>query len=314
MILRSALALLTTALLANVAWAAPTLRADITVTAPVVTMADMFDDAGELAETALFRAPKPGTSGNVPLKDITAALARIGVLQFEAEGLVNVRVTRSAAIIDEAALTELIAADLRTRGILGTGMTLDTLFATPVAAIKAEAVAQPAKLLSLRYLPGNGAFSARFAIAGVDQTLDVSGTIELMIEAPHITANLPAGTLLSPENIAMRPVPVRFVESVGVARLEDVVGKSLVRQSREGMMLRPTDVTTPLVVSKNDPVTIYFRKGPMTLTVKGQAITSAAAGSPVQVLNLMSKRVISATVIAPGAVEVGSDPLAIAGL
>ncbi|MDB5614591.1 MAG: flgA [Devosia sp.] len=314
MILRSTLALLTTTLLANVAWAAPTLRADITVTAPVVTMADMFDDAGDLAATALFRAPNPGTSGNVPLKDITAALARIGVLQFEAEGLDNVRVTRSAAIIDEAALSDLIAADLKTRGILGTGMTLDTLFASPVASINAEAVAEPAKVLSLRYLPGNGAFSARFSIAGVDQPLDVSGTIELMIEAPHITSNLPAGTLLSAENITMRPVSVRFVEGAGVARLEDVVGKSLVRQSREGMMLRPTDVTTPLVVSKNDSVTIYFRKGPMTLTVKGQAITSAASGSPVQVLNLMSKRVISATVIAPGAVEVGADPLAVAGL
>jgi len=61
-------------------------------------------------------------------------------------------------------------------------------------------------------------------------------------------------------------------------------------------------------------VTIYFRQGPMTLTVKGQAITGATIGGPLQVLNLMSKRIISATAIAAGAVEVSADPLALAGL
>ena len=50
------------------------------------------------------------------------------------------------------------------------------------------------------------------------------------------------------------------------------------------------------------------------LTVKGQAITSASMGGAVQVLNLMSKRVITARALAAGAVEVSNDPLAVAGL
>ena len=314
MILRSALAALSTMLLAHTAAAAPVLRSDVIVTAPLVTVGDMFEDAGMVAETALFRAPKPGTSGLVAIDDITAALGRIGITQFEAEGVTGIRVTRPAAVIDEALLSGLIAADLKARGILGSGMSADTMFTTPVAAINAEAVAEPASVVSLRYLPGTGAFTARFAVAGIEQPLDVSGTIELMIEAPHITTSLPAGTLLTADKIEMRAVPVKFVDSTGAARLEDILGKTLTRQTREGMMLRPADVTAPLMVSKNDTVTIYFRKGPMTLTVKGQAITSAASGAPLQVLNLMSKRVISATAIAPGAVEVGSDPLAVAGL
>lgn len=314
MILRSARAAITILLLTSAAFAAPVLRAEVVVSAPLVTVGDMFEDAGAIAETALFRAPSPGTSGMVALDAVTAALARIGVADFEAGALTGVRVTRAASVVDEAMLTDLIAADLKQRGILGAGMSLDTLFATPVTAINAEAVANPASILNLRYLPGNGAFSARFTIAGQDRPLDVTGTIELMIEAPHINASLPAGSLLSASDIEMRPVPVKYVESNGLARLEDVVGKSLARQTREGMMLRPSDVSTPLLVSKNDAVIIYFRKGPMTLTVKGQAITGAAKGAPVQVLNLMSKRVVSATVLAPGAVEVGADPLAVAGL
>jgi flagella basal body P-ring formation protein FlgA len=314
MILRSAFATLTTILLANAAWAAPVLRSEIVVNAALVTVGDMFEDAGAEAEQALFRAPLPGTSGVVGLDDITTALGRLGIVDFEAGGLSGIRVTRAAAIVDETLLNTLIAADLTQRGILGSGMSLNTLFNTPVPAIHAEAVAEPASVVSLRYLPGSGAFTARFTIAGVEQPLDVSGTIELMVDVPHITANLPAGTLLSADNIEMRPVPLRFVESTGFPQLDDVVGKSLLRQSREGMMLKPADVAVPQLISKNDTVTIYFRKGPMTLTVKGQAVTGATIGAPLQVLNLMSKRVISATAIAPGAVEVGTDPLALAGL
>jgi flagella basal body P-ring formation protein FlgA len=314
MILRSAIATFAGLLLSGAAWAAPVLKTDIVVSAPIVTVGDMFDAAGAGAEQPLFRAPSPGTSGVVSVSDITAALARIGIEEFEANGADGVRVSRAAAVIDETVLSDLIAADLATRGIISTGMTVDTLFSVPVRPLNAEAVAEPARVISLRYLPGNGAFTARFAISGIEQPLDVAGTIELMIAVPHITASLPAGTLLSADNIEMRPVPLKFVESTGVARLEDVVGKTLVRQSREGMMLKPSDVSVPLLVSKNDPVTIYFRKGPMTLTVKGQAVTGAAAGGLVQVINLMSKRIISATAISAGAVEVSADPLALAGL
>lgn len=314
MILRSAIATFAALLLSGAAWAAPVLKSDIVVTAPIVTIGDMFDAAGSVAEQPLFRAPNPGTSGMVSVTDINAALARIGIKEFETGGLDGVRVSRAAAVIDEAVLTDLITADLSARGIISKGMTVDTLFSVPVKPLNAEAVAEPASVISLRYLPGSGAFTARFAITGIEQPLDVSGSIELMIAAPHINASLPAGTLLSADNIEMRPVPLKFVESTGVARLEDVVGKTLVRQSREGMMLKATDVSIPLLISKNDAVTIYFRNGPMTLTVKGQAVTGAAAGGLVQVINLMSKRVISATAISAGAVEVSADPLALAGL
>jgi flagella basal body P-ring formation protein FlgA len=314
MILRSAIATFAGLLLSGAAWAAPVLKADIVVSAPIVTVGDMFEAAGPGAEQPLFRAPNPGTSGMVSVTDITAAMARIGIKDFETSGIEGVRVSRAAAVIDETLLSGLIAADLAGRGIIGDGMTVDTLFSVPVQPLNAEAVAVPASVISLRYLPGSGAFTARFAIAGIEQPLDVSGSIELMIAAPHINASLPAGTLLSADNIEMRPVPLKFVESAGVPRLEDVVGKTLVRQSRQGMMLKASDVSVPLLISKNDPVTIYFRQGPMTLTVKGQAVTGAAAGGLVQVINLMSKRVISARAISAGAVEVSADPLALAGL
>ena len=136
----------------------------------------------------------------------------------------------------------------------------------------------------------------------------------MTVDMPHLTANLPAGTILLPEHIAMSPVPAGQANAYAFAPIEQLVGMALNRQSREGMMLRLSDVSAPLAVTKNDLVTIMYRRGPLTLTVKGQAITSASRGSSLQVLNLMSKRVISATAVAPGTVEVTGAPVSLAGL
>ena len=310
-VLASTLALL---LGAGMASAAPILRAEVTVTAPVVTVGDMFEDAGVLAEQPLFRSPLPGTTGNVDMSAVRSAAARIGLTQFEVNGLSQVRVSRAASIVDHELLAGLIAENLRSRGILGEGMSANMLFASPVDAINVAATDAPARLESLRYLPGNGTFSARFQLAGIDRPLDLSGTIEVSIEAPHLVAGLPAGTVLRPEHIVMRPLAIVQADAQGVASLDQLVGMALNRQSRDGMLLRASDVSTPLAVAKNDLVTIYYRQGPMTLTVKGQAVTCAATGAPLQVLILFSRRVISAQVLAPGAVVVSAAPMTLAGL
>jgi flagella basal body P-ring formation protein FlgA len=312
--MRSLIAALTTALLAGSALAAPQLKAEVVVIGAVVTVGDMFDDAGLQAELPLFRAPNPGTTGSVPLAAITTAAARIGIADFEANGLQSVNVIRRASVVDEAVLTDLIARDLMSRGTIGAAVHAQAMFTTPVTPINAEATDAPATLLSLRYLPGNGVFSARFAVAGMAKPLDVSGTLDLTVEAPHLATSLAAGTIISATDIQMRPVSLRNGDTSGFADPAQLVGMQLNRQSREGMLLKPADVSTPTLIARNDLVTIYFREGPMTLTVKGQAITNAVAGAPVQVLNLMSKRVITATALAAGAVEVSKDPLTLAGL
>ncbi len=311
---RLLLPLLAVALSGGTSFAAPALKAEILVIAPVVTVGDMFDDAGALAEKPLFRSPLPGTTGNVDLAAIRTATARIGLDAFEANGLNQVRVSRAAAIVDQNLLAGLIANDLRSRGILAGNANANVVLARAFDPIRAEASDNPARLDMLRYLPGNGSFTARFIVDGAPRHVDVNGTIELTIDAPHLSANLQAGTVLQPDHFVLRPIPLQQADAQGIAPLEQLVGMALNRQSREGMLIRASDVSVPLAVAKNDLVTIIYRQGPMTLTVRGQAVTGAAEGAPLQVLNLISRRVITAQAIGPGAVEVSSAPLTLAGL
>lgn len=300
-------------LAAGAAEAAPVLKADVTVVADIVTVGDMFDDPGAFAEKALFRAPLPGTTGLVTLAAVRDAAALVGLTEFVNEGVSRVRVARASTLVDAALLTGLIAEDLRTRGIAGGEVKVQAVFDAAEIAINAEAVAAPAQLVSLRYMPGSEGFWARFLIAGRDLPVDLTGRIQLMVEAPHLVDTRPAGTILQPSDIEMRPVPLKFAETAGIPTLDELVGKQLERHGHSGLMLKASDVSDPLVVQRNSMVTVYLRSGPMTLSVKGQALNSASVGQPVQVLNPISRKILHGVAMDNGNVGVTSI-LTVAGL
>lgn len=296
--------LLSVVLLTSTALAVPTLKGDVTVNKAIVTIGDMFENAGPLAETGIFMAPAPGTTGIVPLADLERAAARAGLDSFENVGFSRVRVARASTLVDAPMLDGLIEADLARRGILMNGVTAELRFDMAEVAYNAEAVANPASLVNLRYTPGNGAFSARFMIAGIDQPVDLNGSIELMTMAPRLAATLPAGTILGETDFDLAAVPLATADAGGYADLSQLVGKQLLRQTRGGIMLKASDVTAPKVVTRNALVTVLLKSGAMTLTVKGTALTTAATGEPVDVLNSVTKKILHGVARSDGAVEI----------
>ncbi|HEY4199859.1 MAG TPA: flagellar basal body P-ring formation chaperone FlgA [Devosiaceae bacterium] len=296
------------------AMAAPALKSSITVASAIVTVGDMFDGAGLNAEAPLFRAPAPGTTGTVAVSDIRAAAARAGLGDFDAAGLLSVQVVRAGTPVDEALLDDLISKDLTTRGILTDGVTANTKLDMALPTLTADAVDEPVKLVTMHYMPGSGNFSARFTLSGIEQPLDISGHIELMIEAPHLVGNLASGTVLGAKDIELRRIPLKFAESSGYVTIDQLVGKALQHQTRAGAMLKANDVADPQVITRNAAVTVYYRSGPMTLTVKGQALNAASAGETVSVLNALTKKVIMGVAAADGSVQITAGPLSVAGL
>lgn len=301
---------------ATTALAAPVLKAEVSVNHPVVTVGDMFDDAGLLAEKALFRAPAPGTTGMVSLEAVRAAATKAGLDDYLSDGVMAVKVERRAAVVDEIALTELIKADLGFRGLLPAGARVAARFDGSALPFRAEDVAVPVTLSALRWQPGSRAFAARFEIAGVDLPVDVTGTLELMVEVPHLAATVQAGAVLTPADIEMKAVPFDYADRAGVEALGDLVGKELRRNGRAGLMLKASDVMEPLAVRRNTQVTVLLKTGPMTLTVLAQALADASTGHPVQVMNSVTKKILNGVATAPGTVEISTATakLQVAGL
>ena len=305
-----ALTLCAALLLSSAALATPALKGDVTVNAAIVTVGDMFDGAGALAETAIFRAPAPGTTGIVPLADVQQAAKLIGLTAFDNVGYTRVRVVRASTIVDTAVLDGLISENLTQRGALSNGVTADVHYDRADLSFNAEAVSNPAQLVDLRYTPETGAFVARFMIAGIDQPVDLSGAIQLMTQAPRLTASKPAGAVLLRSDFEMAAVPVSTANAGNYADIDQLIGKQLLRQSRVGLMLKASDVAEPTVVSRNALVTVQLKAGAMTLTVKGQALGSAAAGEPVDVLNTATKKVLHGIAQPDGSVAIATTTVA----
>jgi flagella basal body P-ring formation protein FlgA len=298
------LALIAALLAAGTAVAAPTLKGEITVNRAIVTIGDMFDDAGALAETGIFLAPRPGTTGIVALADVERAAAMVGLTDFDNVGFTRVRVARASTLVDATTFTSLIDADLKRRGVIAGDISASLRFDVADVSFNAEAVAQPANLIDLRYAPGSKSFSARFTIAGIDQPVDLAGSIDLMTTAPRLQRSLPAGAVLTHADFELAPVSLDTADAGGFADLNQLVGKQLLRQSRGGLMLKATDVREPTVVNRNTIVTVVFNSGPMTLTVRGTALGTASAGEPVDVLNSVTKKILHGVARPDGSVQI----------
>ncbi len=301
-------------LIAGTASALPVLRADVTVTTPIVTVGDLFENAGLLAETAIFRSPAPGTTGTLSIDDLTAALRSAGIEQFETAGLNEVHVARAGRIIDMPLLNDLIGTDLAGRGILNDTMSMEIALDAPLPALASTNLEAPASLTILRYMPGSSTFSARFQVAGIDTPLDVSGQIQIMIEAPHLSRTLPQGTILGMDDITMEMVPLNYAEAAGLVSLENLIGKQLQRQVRAGVMIRPSDISEPEVIARNQAVTVILQQGALTLTTTGKALNSASMSEPVSVLNTLTNKVLQGYAAPNGTVTISAGPQRLAEL
>ncbi len=294
--------------------ARPILKSDVSVTSAIVTVGDMFENAGMFSESALFRSPAPGTTGQVSVQNISLAANRIGLEDFENPGLLSVSVYRAGTLVDERALEELITRNLLESGTLRQGMEISMFLDTPFTPTYAEGVSEPATLNSLRYVPGSNRFSARFKLAGLDRMIDVSGRLDFTIQAPHLVRSLPAGSILGATDMEMRPVPMQFANGTGIPMMEQLLGKQLQRNLLGGAALRLSDVVEPNLISRNEIVTLFLKSGPMTLTVKGRALDDAARGQTVSVLNLLSNTVVQGTAIKAGTVEISTNSKLVASL
>jgi flagellar basal body P-ring formation protein FlgA len=79
-------------------------------------------------------------------------------------------------------------------------------------------------------------------------------------------------------------------------------------QLRPGQPLRDADLMKPMLVQRNDIVTIFYEAPGIALTLRGQAQDAGAEGDTINVMNTQSKHLLQAVVIAPGRVAVAAVP------
>jgi flagella basal body P-ring formation protein FlgA len=109
-----------------------------------------------------------------------------------------------------------------------------------------------------------------------------------------------AGEVLTFDHLAMSPADPEGA----LTGPEQAVGLEARVHLYPGRPIRPEDLALPVVVRRNAPVTLVYRRGTLRITAEGRALSSAAAGQPVRALNLSSRSTVSGTAMEDGSVVV----------
>ncbi len=254
--------------------AAATLKPSALVTTDLVTLGDLFEGAGALAATPVFRAPDAGVVGALPAAAAIAAAKAAG-LDVPPVGFDSVRVIRAGTEIGEEMILDLVRTAIASR-LKVSADALDVTLDGMADAITADASAEePVTLASLSIQSGSGRFSARFAVdVGAEtRTVDFSGRAVETEEVVVLKRSLDRREVIRENDVALARVERRRIGRGAGLDLAAVVGKAATRALRAGDPVIATDVESPRVVGRGELVTLTYER-------PGLSLTAADARSP----------------------------------
>lgn len=84
----------------------------------------------------------------------------------------------------------------------------------------------------------------------------------------------------------------------------DIVGLEARVTLYPGHPIRPEDVGPPALVERNQPVTLIYRRGGLTILAEARSLSRGAVGDVVRAMNLSSRTTVSGRVEADGTIAV----------
>ncbi len=92
--------------------------------------------------------------------------------------------------------------------------------------------------------------------------------------------------------------------SRGALEADAAQGMEAVRPLSPGSIVRVSDIVTPRLVRRGEPVLIAYKVRGLTITAQGRALGSAGAGEPVRVVTTATQRTLDGFVAGNGLVRI----------
>lgn len=305
-VLAAVLASLAAGFIATHQASAAELRQRVEIDGAIVTLGDLFDGAGDLADRAVFRAPDLGVTGALPAADAIKAAAAAGLSVDRLPTFASVNVVRRSTTIDATAIKAIVADAAATRmavALDNIDVNIDGTF-SPVAAAATATV--PVSLADFVLQPESGRFNATVAIdLGNDsRTIVITGRAIETMAVPVLNRPIARRDVIHASDLTMIRIDKRRVPGSSVIDTSDLVDMAAKRPLRAGELIATVDIEPPRIILRGDLVTLqYFRPG-LTLSARGRAQGDGAKGDLISVLNEQSKRTIQGVVTGAGTVEV----------
>jgi flagellar basal body P-ring formation protein FlgA len=294
--------------------AAPTLKPIVTVSGDVVRIGDLIENAGALADVAIFRSPDLGTTGVVPASRVVEAV-RTRVVGLETNGIAEVSVTRASRAIGLRELEARIIRALAGQYGLGEAKNIALAFDREFRTLYFEPTEADLQVARLHYDRRNARFDVSLEVPGRPRqpSLRFTGSAVETTEVAVLTRALARGDVLKDADVVVERRPKADSAGDVIVTSEQAIGLATRRPLRAGHPLRQAELVKPEIVQRNETVTLVYEVPGILLTMRGKALDAGAVGDVVNVLNVQSKRTVQGNVVGPGRVSVtGRTPHAAA--
>ncbi|MBX3520887.1 MAG: flagellar basal body P-ring formation protein FlgA [Xanthobacteraceae bacterium] len=289
--------------------ATPSLKAEVTVTGDLVRIGDILENAGAKANLAIFKAPALGSSGTIQVHRVMEALRANGIVVFDTRNLTEVLVSRASRSVTLSDLGRAVAEAAAKRYEIANASDLSVTFDSHMKPLQVEPnLTDAPRVVSVAVDQNNNRFEAIIDMPGSlslrRNPVRMTGSLIETAEVVTLARPISRGETIRESDIILERLPRAQVQTDALTRAEFVINQAARRALRTGQTLRAADLMKPQIISRDDAVTIVFRSGAITLTLRGKAMGNGAEGETITVLNPQSKRLVQATVTAPGVVMV----------
>ncbi len=272
---------------------------------PQIYLSDVFSGIPAVDDVAIATAPNPGRSVTYDY-NVLSKLAQRYSLAWQADSYNNQTVlTRASSRISTTMIRDAILAQVRAQGGAGElDITLDqrTLTIDLPTAVKPDFT-----LHDFSYDRTTQRFRAELQAAAdtpAFQQVSLTGRVSSILNVPVLNKPLSQGTVIGKTDIDWVKLPAERAGDY-LRNANDLVGMELRRQLPEQTALRPQDLLPARVVLRGQLVAMQINLPSMQITAQGRALQDGAVGDTIRVTNTQSNRVVEATVVGAGVVQVG---------
>ncbi|MDO8289001.1 MAG: flagellar basal body P-ring formation chaperone FlgA [Parvibaculum sp.] len=305
-----ALALVPALLLAGTFGAsAAELNTNASVERDVVTLGDLFDDAGNAADIIVAPAPAPGTQINISVSKISLLARRNGLAWRNTTGLTHVTVSRAGVAVPEADVSAAIISAIKenTPALLPTtAMQVDFTGGSSGVQVGEQDVPN-LKIEQISFNARSGSFDAivRAPADNANAPLRrVVGRAYAVAEVPVLMHDVAPGTVVSAADIQWIKLPATRVSNNIVTTTTNLIGMSPRYPVRAGEPVRISDMQMPVAIVKGAVVDMNYKAGTLVLLARGRALQSGAIGDTIDILNPRSNRTVQGVIEGPNVVRI----------
>ncbi len=288
-------------------------RPNVQVSSVLVTLGDLFENAGAKSEIAVFRAPAPGKTGYIRAGRLMEAARKHGLEWDNPDALPRINIARQSRVISPEDITASIRKKLiETSAIQDDEGSLNLRFSKSPGPIHLPLDSSADfDVGNVNYDANSGRFTAVLNATGADgrpvKRIYYSGTAIRTLKVPVLSHPLDRGSVIGAEDITTMDIPLRNLNRAPLRHVSEMVGMAVKRNIRANTVIFKRDIEPPRIVRRNALVRIIFKTPGLALTTKGKALASGALGDVIDVLNVRSKRIIQVTVIAKNTVSPVAD-------